>query len=256
MSDRKARVVIEPSRHLGEVLKYETIDGSPFGRRIFSLRNIGSILLTLVVLYLVYRELLGLDWREVWTSVRGANTGLFMLAFTVFYCSFAVRGLRWKALLTNVGYDHATRYGMPSAVGLTRIMYLAWFANCLTVGRLGDAYRGYMLKKEARVSFTVTLGTVVAERFLDLIVLVVMMGVGLLVLFHGSLPTEAAQALAAGLVLTGIGVLGLLSMRRLRGVVEGVLPKRLHTHYVRLEDGVTGSLRRRLLLLVAYSIIG
>ena len=135
-------------------------------------------------------------------------------------------------------------------------MYLAWIANCLTIARLGDAYRGYLLKKEAGVSFTVTLGTVVAERLLDLIVLVVMMGVGLLVLFHGSLPVEAAQALAAGLVLTGIGVLGLLSMRHLKGVVEGVLPKRLHTHYARLEHGVTGSFRRRLLLLIAYSIIG
>jgi uncharacterized protein (TIRG00374 family) len=60
---------------------------------------------------------------------------------------------------------------MPSAFGLTRIMYLAWFTNCITVARLGDAYRGYLLKKAMGVSFAVTLGTVLAERLLDLLVM-------------------------------------------------------------------------------------
>jgi uncharacterized protein (TIRG00374 family) len=78
----------------------------------------------------------------------------------------------------------------------------------------------------------------------------------LLIVFHGSLPTEAIQALAAGLVLATTGVLGLLSMRRLRGVVQRVLPKRLHAHYARLEHGVVGSFRRRLPLLFACSAIG
>lgn len=82
-----------------------------------------------------------------------------------------------------------------------------------------------------------------------------MAGAGLLVAFHGSLPAEAIQVLVAGLVLTVVGVLGLLSMRRLRGVVEWTLPKRLHVHYARLEHGVVGSFRR-LPLLVVYSIIG
>ena len=35
--------------------------GPLLGRRVFRLRNVASFLLALVVLYLVYRELLGLD---------------------------------------------------------------------------------------------------------------------------------------------------------------------------------------------------
>jgi glycosyltransferase 2 family protein len=255
--DRKVQGTIEPSRRPGEALSNNAPDGSP-GRRVFRLRNAVSFLLALVVLYLVYRELLGLDWREVWTSIQGASAWLFALAFAVFYCSFPLRALRWKTLLDNVGYGLA--YGraenpLPSTLGLTRIMYLAWFVNCLTVARLGDVYRGYLLKKEAGVSFTVTLGTVLAERLLDLVVLAAMMGAGVLVIFHGSLPAEATRALAAGLILSVVGVVGLLSMRRLRGTVERVLPKRLHPHYARLEHGVVGSVRR-LPLLVAYSIVG
>src|SRR5919202_4129724 len=195
MADERAQATIEPSRPPAKTPKEDAADGPPLGQRVLRLRNVASFLLALVALYLVYRQLLGLDREEVWASIQGANVWLFALAFAVFYCSFPVRALRWKALLANVGFGHAPGRPVPTVFGLTRIMYLAWFANCLTVARLGDAYRGYLLKKETRVSFTVTLGTVVAERFLDLIVLVVMMGAGLLVLFHGSLPTEATQAL-------------------------------------------------------------
>jgi uncharacterized protein (TIRG00374 family) len=211
--------------------------------------------MALVVLYLVYRQLLGLDWGEVWASMWEANAGLLTLAFAVLYCSLVVRARRWKMLLGNVGYVRAAGYPIPSTFGLAKIMYLAWFANCVTVTRLGDAYRGYLLKKATGVSFVVTLGTVLAERFLDLLVLAAMMGAGVLVVFGGSLPTEAAQALAAGLVLSVMGVVGLLAVRHLRGAVEWILPKRLHNHYARLEHGVIGSFRR-LPLLVAYSVAG
>lgn len=139
---------------------------------------------------------------------------------------------------------------MPSTLGLTRIMYVAWFANCVTVARLGDAYRGYLLKRAAGVSFAVTLGTILAERLLDLLVLAAMLGAGVLVVFGGSLPTEATRALAAGLILSVIGVVGLLSIRRFRGAFERILPGRLHAHYSRLEHGVIDSFRRLPLLII------
>src|SRR5215218_2268129 len=257
MTGKRAQETIELTNPLGKT-PGEAAAGSrsPLGRRVLRPRNVASFLLALAVLYLVYRELLGLGWSEAWASVRAANAGLFALAFAVFYSSYLVSALRWQALLANVGYDRATGHPMPSSLGLTRIMYLAWFANCVTVARLGDIYRGYLLKKEAGVSFAVTLGTVLAERLLDLLVLAAMMGAGVLVVFGGSLPTGALQALAAGLILSVVGVVGLLSMRRFRWAFERVLPKRLHAHYSRLEHGVVGSFHGRLPLLVALSVAG
>jgi glycosyltransferase 2 family protein len=255
MFNKEAQGKLELSRSPGAAPGEDTVNGSMFDQRLFGPRNVASILLALVVLYLAYQELLALDWHEAWASMRGANMGLFALAFAIFYCSFVVRALRWETLLANVGYNRAAVHRVPSPLGLTRIMYLGCFANCLALARLGDAYRGYLLKKIAGVSFVVTLGTVLAERLLDTFVLAIMMSAGLLIVFHGSLPTEITPALDAGLILTAIGVLGLLSMRRLRGAVERVLPNRLHAHYARLEHGVVGSFRR-LPLLVAYSVIG
>ena len=256
MMGKRAPGTIELSNPHGETPGDDAVGAPSLGRRAFRPRNVASLLLALGVLYLVYRELLGLDWSEAWASVREANAGLFVLAFAIFYCSFFLRALRWKALLSNVGYDRAPGRPIPSAFGVTRIMYVAWFANCVIVARLGDAYRAYLLKRAAGVSFAVTLGTVLAERLLDLLVLAAMMGAGVLIVFGGSLPAEATQALAAGLILSALGVVGLLTMRRLRGVVERLLPKRLHAHYARLEHGVVGSLRCGLPLLVVYSAVG
>jgi uncharacterized protein (TIRG00374 family) len=258
MAQERAQATLEPpgERSLDQAPRDDAAGSLPLGRRIFSLRNVVSVFLTLGVLYLVYRQVLGFDWGEVWSSVGGASLGLFALAFVAFYCSFPVRALRWKALLDNVGYGHVDGRPMPSSFGLTRIMYLSWFANCVTVARLGEAYRGYLLKREADVSFTVTLGTVLAERLLDLAVLAAMMGASVLIVFHGSLPTEAVQALAAGLILSVVGAVGLLGMRRFRWAFERVLPKRFHTHYSRLEHGVIDSFRAKLPLLVALSVAG
>ena len=255
MANERRQATLELSRRPDEKPRDDATGTPPLGRRLFRLRNVASFLLALVVMYLVYRQLLGIDWGEVWASMRGANAGLFALAFAVFYCSFPLRALRGKALLGNVGYDRAAGRPMPSVSGLTRIMYLAWFANCVTVARLGDAYRGYLLKRAAGVSFAVTLGTVLAERLLDLLVMAAMMGAGVLVVFGGSLPTEATQALAVGLILSVVGIVGLLAMRRFRWAFELVLPKRLHAHYLRLEHGVVDSFHR-LPLLVAYSVAG
>lgn len=247
--------MIRPGRPLIEAPGHDVVNVPPLGRRVFRLRNVVPFLLALVILYLVYRELLGLDWRETWAQMRGVNAGLLLLALTVFYCSFAARALRWQALLDNVGYSRATSQAMPAIAGLTKVMYLGWFANCITIARLGDVYRGYLLKRSAGVSLAVTLGTVLAERLLDLTVLAAMLSATVLVAFHGSLPLEVTVALVAGLVLSGVGIIGLLLMRHLRWLIERVLPKRMHAHYGRFEHGTIASFRR-VPLLVAYSAVG
>jgi hypothetical protein len=256
MANKRAPRTIELSKQPDKQPVQDAAGPSPLGRRIFSVRNVASFLLAVAVLYLVYRQFLGLDWGETWASVSGANALFFALAFLIFYCSFPLRGLRWKVLLENVGYGRDVGLPVPSTLGLTRTMYLAWFANCVTVARLGDAYRAYLLKREAGVSFTVTLGSILAERLLDLLMLATMMGAGVLVVFGDSLPTEALQALAAGLILSVLGVVGVVTMRRFRWAFERIVPKSLHAHYYRLEHGVVGSFGGRLPLLVALSVAG
>jgi len=248
-----------PLREAGKTSGDKAVGKPPLGRHAFRPRNVVSFLLALVVLFLVSRQLLGVDWGQVWASIREANGWLFALAFLVFYCSYPLRALRWKRLLNNIGYGgvagQPTGQPIPSVSGLTRIMYLAWFANCVTVARLGDVYRGYLLKREAGVSFTATFGTVLTERLLDLVVLVAMVGVGVLVVFHGTLPPEVALPLLIGVIASVLGILGLLSVRRFRRTLDQLVPERFRAYYTSLEHGLVDSFRH-LPPLVVYSVIG
>lgn len=225
-------------------------------RRVLQPRTLIGFLIALAALYFFYKRGFDLDFSEVWARMRSANGPILISAVLVYYTTFIVRSLRWQTLLENVGYSRKEGVPMPSIFGLGEILYLSWFANCVTVARLGDAYRGYMLKKAAGVSFTVTIGTILAERLIDLVVLAGLMAVSALAAFHGALPPEAEQALIGGIVLAVIGLVGLFSLRRLRPIIERILPERLFKHYHGLESGIIGSLRQRLPALIGYSIAG
>ena len=255
MSEEGMARLIEPSRRAEETFGAHGADAKRPGRRTFRRRNALALLLALFVLYLVFRQGFGLDWHEVSANMREANVGLFAFAFAIFYSSFLFRTLRWQVLLENAGLGRSTGEPRLSTFELAKVIYLAWFVNCVTIARLGDMYRGYLLKRSASVSFAVTLGTVLAERLLDLAVLAVMLSATVLVAFYGTLPEEAIDTLVTGLVLSAVGVVGLLGMWRLRWLVEKVLPKRLYAHYGRFEHGTVASFRR-VPLLVAYSAIG
>ena len=225
------------------------------GRRVFQPRTIIGFLIAIAVLYFFYRRGFNLDFGEVWAKMRSANGALLIVTFFVYYSSFIFRTLRWQRLLDNVGYSRKEGVPMPSALGLGEILYLSWFANCVTVARLGDAYRGYMLKRSAGVSFTVTMGTILAERLLDLVVLAGLMAVSVFVAFRGSLPPEAESALIGGVILAAVGLIGLASLRHLRPLIARVLPERLFRHYHGIESGIIGSLKG-IPQLTGFSIAG
>ncbi len=73
MADGKMKTTTVPDGRPGESSESGEARGAPLGGRVFRPRNIASFLLALAVLYLVYRQFLGLDWREAWASVRGAR---------------------------------------------------------------------------------------------------------------------------------------------------------------------------------------
>jgi uncharacterized protein (TIRG00374 family) len=245
----------EPRAEMTPAEETAVVAPPEIGHRIFQPRTIIGFLVAIAALYFFYRRGFNLDFGEVWARMRGANGALLIFTFFVYYSSFIFRTLRWQMLLGNVGYSRKAGVPMPSTLGLGEILYLSWFTNCVTVARLGDAYRGYMLKRSAGVSFTVTMGTILAERLLDLVVLAGLMAVSVFAAFRGSLPPEAESALIGGVILAAVGLLGLASLRRLRPLIERLLPARLFRHYHGVESGIIGSLKG-IPQLTGFSIAG
>ncbi|MBI2886691.1 MAG: flippase-like domain-containing protein [Chloroflexi bacterium] len=207
-------------------------------------RSILSFLLALAIL-LFFATRLELDLPLLWSTIKSANTGLFLLAFVTYYLTFPLRGLRWRFLLENVGLSLKAGVRLPSLLVLSRMLYLSWFANCVIPAKLGDAYRGYQLKQATGVSFSTVMGTVLAERFMDMVVL-------MLLLVAATLGLGGAQAGAAdattqiflgGVLLMALGVVGLGTMWGLRGHLHRLLPRQVQAQYLRFQEGTLGSFR-------------
>jgi len=211
-------------------------------------RTLISFLFAIAIIVFLVTQI-DLDPVETWRTVTGANVFLVLLAFLVYYATFPIRGLRWQILLRNAGSEGRLRMG-----DLTEIVYLSWFANCIVPAKLGDIYRGYLLKTSEGVTLSKTLGTILAERILDLLVLVVMMSAAGWWAFQGRLPGEVLFAFQAGLVLAALAVVGLIGMRFFGGVVRRFIPARFCDVYTRFEEGVLLSFKR-LPVLVGLTLI-
>jgi uncharacterized protein (TIRG00374 family) len=93
------------------------------------------------------------------------------------------------------------------------------------------------------VSFSTTIGTILAERIIDVVVLFLLMLAATGLSFGRAVPAEVLVLMQIGFGLVVLVVVGLVGMRPLRPVVERLLPARLHAQYGRFEHGTLKSFR-------------
>ncbi|MGQ9676402.1 MAG: lysylphosphatidylglycerol synthase transmembrane domain-containing protein [Chloroflexota bacterium] len=204
-------------------------------KRFFNLRTLASFAIALaIIVYAVLR--MDIDLGETMSYIARSNPLFFVLAIISFYLSFPVRALRWRLILRNVGFTSET-VRVPSLAGLLEIILLSWFANCIVPAKLGDAYRGYLLKRNAAVSFSTTMGTIVAERIFDMLVLFGLLAMAGWRMFRGHLPPAVVSILLAGVALVAVLAVVLLVLKVFSGVVERILPSRLGSFYSRFSEG-------------------
>ena len=189
-----------------------------------------------------------IDPQKTWTAIRSANVIFLLAAFVVYYLSFPLRALRWRLLLENVGYTQANGVKLPKFWKLVEIIFISWFANAIVPAKLGDLYRAYLLRQEAGVSATRSFGTVLAERLLDLCVLLLLFIPSLIISLHSHLPPQLRIGLEITLAAVIIGIGGLFTLRLLRAHIALLVPERFHGHYDHFQEGTLGSFRRMPLL--------
>lgn len=214
------------------------------GERMRSPRTILSFVVAFAIILVVFWRL-DIDFADVWSQMRNANPAYLVIAFAAYYGSFPLRALRWKLILANAKISRKDGFAVPNMVGLSEIYVLSWFANCVVPAKLGDAYRGYLLKKHAGPSFSKTLGTIFAERLLDVIALVGLMVASGLLVFHGTVPSGLRWWFVAGVALVVIGSGGLLALMTISHRIEALFPERFRPYYNRLADGIVSSFSRQ-----------
>jgi uncharacterized membrane protein YbhN (UPF0104 family) len=212
--------------------------------------------LAIVLGFLIYTaQKLHINPGETWAAMRSANLALFLAAFITYYLSFPIRTLRWRLLLENVGYSRKGATPLPRFGSLLEILFTSWFANAVVPAKLGDVYRAYLLRQESGVSATRTFGTVLAERLLDLSVLLVLFLSAVLVSLHENLPSFLRAGLYVALAIVILGVLALLLLHFFREQLRRFVPQRFQGYYDQLQVGTLGSFKRLHLLLPLSVII-
>lgn len=197
---------------------------------------------------------------DTWRQIQSANLGFYALAFGVYYLAFPIRALRWQILLTNAG---ASRDQIPKRRYLAENIYLSWFVNALTPAKLGDVYRGWLLRRTSGISWSLGMGTIVAERLVDLMVLIALMIASGFIAYRSVLSGDAPEPISCGshlpvaqlgptllkiLLIGGVAlavlIVGLAVFARFGAHIERVLPQRLGEVYLRFSGGLVYSFGR------------
>lgn len=216
------------------------------GRRFLNYRTLISFVVALGLLVLLF-ERLNVNFGLTLSMIRACNPVFYAFAFLSYYVTFPLRALRWRILLQSAGYRQEDGVRMPSLWVLTQIILINWFGNSVIYGRLGDPYRAYLLKDAAAgVSISKNMGTVLAERCLDIIVVFILLiaAVFALLLTGGGGMTVAGIVMAVGSVMLVVVAVLLGGMGRFGRSLERRLPGRLKTFYNLFEEGTLASFHR------------
>jgi len=209
-------------------------------KRFFNVQTFISFGIALAILVFLFTRF-DIDFNALWNNARRSDPFLYALAFLLFYVTFPMRGIRWRLLLRNAGFHAGEGVALPSLREITEILFLGWFGNCVIPAKLGDAYRGYLMKKKAQISFSKTFGTIFAERILDMLILFGLLMAAALSVFSSSSRGPVSGILEVGFAMAAVIAIGLLAMKRLGGRIEGFLPKRFRGAYGRFQEGTMAS---------------
>jgi glycosyltransferase 2 family protein len=113
-----------------------------------------------LLLWLVFR---GLNIQEIFKRLESADYRWVLLSMIFAVFSHYLRAYRWTLLLKPIGYEFKTSRGF--------IAIMSGYLGNLALPRLGEVTRCAVLKKTDRIPLPASFGSVIVERIIDLLML-------------------------------------------------------------------------------------
>ena len=123
------------------------------------------VLLLLVGFGLLWLAFRGVDINSTLNELRETNMFWVLLSVLASLIAFTSRAYRWNMLIKPSGYS-------PTLYKTSIALMIGYLAN-LAIPRLGEVTRCGTLSKSANIPFDLLLGTVIVERALDVICLLI-----------------------------------------------------------------------------------
>jgi len=204
---------------------------------------------------LLYYSLRGIDWRQVWLTLKTTRLNYLALMVIISTGSLVVRALRWRVLLQSGGPVSVSTAFWATCAGYCGNNYLP--------ARAGELVRTMMVDAETGLGRAFVLTTALSERTVDAIALVFLSSVVLLTL--PSRPGWYGPAAKPFAIVGLCGVLGIAILPRLERLWKYFLarmpaPERLREKLVHILEQILFGLRafhdrRRLLLFVTLTAV-
>ena len=122
----------------------------------YTLKTALPLLLGVLILWMVYNDF---DFSLLWNGLKEMNLWWFAVTVLFGIMSHVIRGWRWRLTLAPLGYN-------PSAATCVDSVYVAYAAN-LVLPRVGEVSRCVIMERHEHVPFAHALGTLVMERMID-----------------------------------------------------------------------------------------
>ena len=128
-----------------------------------SIQYIVMFAISLVLLWFAFK---GVKWDDFVEGIKGCNFMWIGLSMVASYGAFIIRGARWRLIMLPINPNIKTREAYDGvAVG-----YLTNFA----MPRAGELARCGVIARTGKVSFEAALGSVVLERSIDMLTLILL----------------------------------------------------------------------------------
>lgn len=115
----------------------------------------------ILLLWLTFKDQ---DLTQVFNDLKKANLWWVALSLICGFLAFLSRAVRWVMLLEPLGYK-------PRLLFTTYALMLGYFAN-LAIPRIGEITRCGVLSKTEKIPVNSLIGTVIVERVIDLVLLI------------------------------------------------------------------------------------
>ena len=126
-------------------------------------------------IWIFLRKLTPEQKLDIWNSFIHADFRWLFVALVIGFFSHLIRAVRWRMLLEPIGYK-------PGLTNTFLAVMIGYFAN-MALPRLGEVTRCGVLNKYERIPMNKSIGTVIIERSIDMLVFIVLFFINLIIFF-------------------------------------------------------------------------
>ena len=111
------------------------------------------------------------DRATIYSSIKDAHYGYILISLVMGLLSHFSRAYRWNFMLHPLGYR-------PRLINNILAIFITYIAN-LGVPRSGELFRATVMQTYEGIPFEKSFGTIIAERAIDLLMLLLTIGLAL-----------------------------------------------------------------------------